>query len=40
MRFWGKAKIEDFLRITIGTPEEMNVLFEKIEEIKKEQKGA
>ena len=39
VRFWGKAKIEDFLRITIGTPEEMNVLFEKIEEIQKEQKG-
>ncbi|MBQ9090680.1 MAG: aminotransferase class I/II-fold pyridoxal phosphate-dependent enzyme [Anaerotignum sp.] len=40
VRFWGKAKIEDFLRITIGTPEEMNVLFEKIAEIQKEQKGA
>ena len=39
VRFWGKAKIEDFLRITICTPEEMNVLFEKIEEIQKEQKG-
>ena len=40
VRFWGNAKIEDFLRITIGTPEEMNVLFEKIAEIQKEQKGA
>lgn len=39
VRFWGKAKIEDFLRITIGTPEQMNVMFEKIEEILKEQKG-
>ncbi len=40
VRFWGKAKIEDFVRITIGTPEEMNVLFDKVAEIIEEQKGA
>ena len=39
VRFWGKAKIEDFVRITIGTPEQMNVLFDKLEEIIAEQKG-
>jgi len=39
VRFWGKAKIEDFVRITIGTPEQMNVLFDKLEEIIVEQKG-
>ena len=39
VRFWGKNKIEDFVRITIGTPEQMNVLFDKLEEIIKEQKG-
>ena len=39
VRFWGKEKIEDYLRITIGTPEQMNVMFEKIEEILQEQKG-
>lgn len=40
VRFWGKAKIEDFLRITIGTPEQMQVFFEKTAEILAEQKGA
>ena len=40
VRFWGKNKIEDFVRITIGTPEQMDVLFDKLEEIIKEQKGA
>ena len=39
VRFWGKVKIEDFVRITIGTPEQMNVLFDKLEEIIAEQKG-
>lgn len=39
VRFWGKEKIEDFLRITIGTPEQMQVFFEKLEEIFAEQKG-
>ena len=39
VRFWGKVKIEDFVRITIGTPEQMNVMFDKLEEIIKEQKG-
>ena len=39
VRFWGKAKIEDFVRITIGTPEQMNVLFDKLEKIIAEQKG-
>lgn len=40
VRYFGKAKIEDFVRITIGTPEQMNVLFEKLAEILQEQKGA
>ena len=39
VRFFGKAKIEDFVRITIGTPEQMNVMFEKIKEVQKEEKG-
>lgn len=39
VRYFGKAKIEDFVRITIGTPEQMNVLFEKLAEILQEQKG-
>ena len=39
VRFWGKEKIEDFLRITIGTPEQMEVLFAKTAEILQEQKG-
>ena len=39
VRFWGKNKIEDFVRITIGTPEQMNVLFDKLKEIIEEQKG-
>lgn len=40
VRYFGKAKIEDFVRITIGTPEQMNVMFEKLSEILQEQKGA
>ena len=36
VRFWGKEKIEDFLRITIGTPEQMKILLEKTEEILRE----
>lgn len=40
VRYFGKAKIEDFVRITIGTPEQMNVMFEKLAEILQEQKGA
>ena len=39
VRFWGKEKIEDFLRITIGTPEQMEILFAKAAEILQEQKG-
>ena len=39
VRFWGKGKIEDFLRITIGTPEQMEILFAKAAEILQEQKG-
>ena len=39
VRFWGKEKIEDFLRITIGTPEQMEILLEKTAEILREQKG-
>ena len=38
VRHFTKKKIEDFLRITIGTPEEMAVLLEKLSEILKEQK--
>ena len=33
VRCWGKEKIEDFLRITIGTKEEMERLFAALEEI-------
>lgn len=40
VRFWGKEKIEDFVRITIGTPEQMDVLFAKLKEVLAEQKGA
>lgn len=40
VRYFGKAKIEDFVRITIGTPEQMQVMFEKLAEILQEQKGA
>ena len=40
VRYFGKAKIEDFVRITIGTPEQMQVMFEKLTEILQEQKGA
>lgn len=40
VRFWGKAKIEDFVRITIGTPKQMDVLFEKLKEVLAEQEGA
>ena len=36
VRFWEKKKIENFLRITIGTPEEMEILFAKIAEILEE----
>lgn len=39
VRYFGKAKVEDFVRITIGTPEQMKVLFEKLAEILQEQKG-
>lgn len=40
VRYFGKAKIEDFVRITIGTPEQMEILLEKLTEILREQKGA
>lgn len=36
VRFWGKERIADFLRITIGTPEEMEILFAKTAEILEE----
>ena len=39
VRFWGKEKNEDFLRITIGTPEQMEILFAKAAEILQAQKG-
>ena len=28
VRFWGSPRIEDYLRVTIGTEEEMEILFE------------
>lgn len=33
IRYFGKPRIEDYLRITIGTNEEMEILIEKIKEI-------
>lgn len=33
VRHWNKPRISDYLRITIGTDEEMNILIEKIKEI-------
>lgn len=39
VRHFGKEKIKDFVRITIGTPEQMDVLLKKLAEILTEQKG-
>lgn len=39
VRHFGKEKIKDFVRITIGTPEQMDVLLEKLAEVLAEQKG-
>lgn len=33
VRYWNKPRISNYLRITIGTPEEMNSLFEALKEI-------
>lgn len=35
VRYWNKPRISNYLRITIGTPEEMNSLFDALEEILK-----
>ena len=32
VRYWGSERIEQYLRITIGTREEMEALFEFLEE--------
>ena len=39
VRYFNKPRIDNFLRITIGTPEQMEVLFAKTAEILQEQKG-
>ncbi|MBR4015308.1 MAG: histidinol-phosphate transaminase [Anaerotignum sp.] len=39
VRYFGKANIEDFVRITIGTPEQMARLLEALTEVLTEQKG-
>ena len=33
VRFFNKPRINNYLRITVGTPEEMNKLFEALNEI-------
>jgi len=36
VRYWNKAEISDYVRITIGSREQMDVLLEKVREILKE----
>jgi len=38
VRHWKKPQIRDYVRITIGSREQMDMLFEKIQEIKEERK--
>ena len=33
VRYFGKEKIKDFVRITIGTDEQMDILLEKTKEL-------
>lgn len=39
VRHFGKERIQDFVRITIGTPEQMDILLEKLAEVLAEQRG-
>lgn len=39
VRHFGKERIKDYVRISIGTPEQMDILVEKLKEIIKEQRG-
>lgn len=39
VRWWDKPRIRDYLRITIGTEEEMNALCRAVEEILREKRG-
>lgn len=39
VRHFGKERIKDYVRISIGTPEQMDTLVEKLKEIIKEQRG-
>ena len=39
VRYWNKPRINQHLRITVGTPEEMQKLFSALEEILKEVKA-
>jgi histidinol-phosphate aminotransferase len=36
VRYFGKAKIEDYMRVTIGTDEEMKIVVEAMKETVKE----
>lgn len=39
VRHFGKERIQDFVRITIGTPEQMDILLERLAEVLAEQRG-